>query len=334
MQAVPAQHVEIAPVAETEAVASDDPDPVDDPAIWAAAPGGSVRFGRQAIHGFVAATDKTSGLRIYSLTGKHLQLIPGGELNNVDLKEASVAGRNHVVLAASDRERGGISFYAFDPAGIGASNNVRPFGFVRSDVREAYGLCMGKWDGGLHAVLIGKRGAVRIYRIETGVTGVTGTETARFEVGARSEGCTVDETAGALYVAEEDKGLWRYSLRDFSRTLVELAGQGRLTAGVEGVALIQDGARRYLLVSSQGDSTFAVWRVDWPAPAFAGRFSVAGSKGIDEVTGSDGVDARGGAVGSSFPEGLVVVQDDEDEGGTQNFKLLDWRAIKRGMRLD
>ena len=53
---------------------------------------------------------------------------------------------------------------------------------------------------------------------------------------------------------------------------------------------------------------------------------------VDRVTGTDGLDALGGPVGP-FPEGLVVVQDDINDVGTQNFKYIDWRDIKRALGL-
>jgi 3-phytase len=62
--------------------------------------------------------------------------------------------------------------------------------------------------------------------------------------------------------------------------------------------------------------------------------------GADNVTGTDGVAALGGRVGA-FPEGLVVMQDDVEETGAgaggpralQNFKLVDWREVKKALGL-
>ncbi len=75
--------------------------------------------------------------------------------------------------------------------------------------------------------------------------------------------------------------------------------------------------------------------MDGADPEFRGRFSVMAQGGIDAVTGTDGVGAMGGQVGA-FPEGLVVVQDDEDQGAQgarQNFKLVDWREVRRALGL-
>jgi cell division protein FtsN len=34
-----------------------------------------------------------------------------------------------------------------------------------------------------------------------------------------------------------------------------------------------------------------------------------------------------------FPDGLVVIQDDVNDIGTQNFKYIDWRDIRRALGL-
>ena len=53
---------------------------------------------------------------------------------------------------------------------------------------------------------------------------------------------------------------------------------------------------------------------------------------VDGVTGTDGLAAAGGAVGP-FPEGVVVIQDDVNDEGGQNFKYVDWRDIRRALGL-
>ena len=110
---------------------------------------------------------------------------------------------------------------------------------------------------------------------------------------------------------------------------------------VEGLALLRDGAKTWLIASSQGDSAFPVWRVDGEAPVYAGRFSGMAANGVDGITGTDGLEAHGGAVGQ-FPNGLLVIQDDVDTDGEavsstrsrQNFKFVDWRAVAAALKLD
>lgn len=326
--------VSVAPQFETAAVASTSVDAADDPAIWAA-PAAGAMLGGTRVQGFVAGTDKKAGLYLFGLDGRQLQFLPEGLLNNVDLRsDVMVAGRPQVVLGASDRGRMGVALYLFDPSATDPKNGVRPWGFIKSDLVEPYGFCLARIGAEIHAILVGKDGQVRQYAIGASDTGPTGREVRRFAVGSQSEGCVADEAAGRLYVGEELKGVWSYALAadgGSERVLVQgVDGSGRLVADVEGVTLLRDGGASYLLVSSQGDNAFAVWRVDGAAPSYVGRFSVSAANGIDAVTGTDGLDAHSGAIGP-FPGGLVVVQDDENEGLSQNFKLIDWREVKSAL---
>jgi 3-phytase len=328
--------VTVPAAAETEAVGTANADAADDPAIWAAPAGGSAMLSGQRIAGFIAGTDKKAGLYVYDLSGRQLQFLADGLLNNVDLRaDVIVDGRPQVLIGASDRGRMGVALYLFDPSDGTAANAVRPWGFIRSDVTEPYGFCLAMAGGSPHAVLIGKDGEVRQYRIQAGPDGPTGTEVRRFAIGSQSEGCVADDESAMLYVGEEMGGVWRYRLDPAAaaeRTLVQGVDEsGRLVADVEGVTLIRDRGATYLIVSSQGDSAFAVWQVDGVEPAYRGRFRVGAGEGVDAVSGTDGLDALGGPIGD-YPEGLVVVQDDRNEGA-QNFKLVDWRVIRSALNL-
>jgi 3-phytase len=324
--------VTVAASAETVAVGTANADAADDPAIWSPGAGATANFNGNRVNGWVAGTDKKAGLHIFGMDGQPLQFLPEGLLNNVDLREVEIEGRRQILLGASDRGRMGVALYIFDPASDAPDNRVRPFGFIRSDVAEPYGFCMGVADGAPHAVLIAKDGQVRDYRIDVTNGAATGTELRRFAIGSQSEGCAVDDANGHLYVGEEAVGVWRYGFGTASteRTQIQSVDTtGRLIADVEGMSLIRDGGTTWLLVSSQGDSAFAVWRVGARDPVYVGRFHVGAGNGIDEVTTTDGIDARSGPVGP-FPEGLIVVQDDQNEGA-QNFKYVDWRRVREAL---
>lgn len=321
---------------ETPSVGVAGQDAADDPAIWASAR--PVRLNGVPTRGFVAGTDKKAGLYIYGLDGKVLQFLPEGLLNNVDVADGlTVDGRAQVVLGASDRTPGktGVALYLFDPAG-GGDNGVRPWGTIATDVVEPYGFCFARRGEALHAILVGHEGELRQFVLTADAAGRPWAHLVRrAEIGSISEGCAADEATDALYIAEENVGVWRYSLDPASggaRTLVQPVAPGVLVADAEGLTVIADGPARYLIGSSQGDSTFPVWRIDGAAPEYKGRFLVRDGP-TDRVTGTDGVDALGGPVGDAFPEGVVVLQDDVEDGGAQNFKYVDWRAIRSALGL-
>lgn len=321
---------------ETPPVGAPGQDAADDPAVWASAT--PVHIKGAVVDGFVAGTDKKAGLYIYGLDGAILQFLPEGLLNNVDVAEGlSVGGRRQVVFGASDRTPGktGIALYLFDPAATG-DNGVRHWGSVATDVVEPYGFCFARRGAELHAILVGHEGELRQFVLTVAADGQPSARLVRrAEIGSISEGCAADEATDALYIAEENVGVWRYGLNPASgaaRTPVQAIAPGVLVADAEGLTIIADGAARYLIGSSQGDSTFPVWRIDGAAPEYKGRFVVANGA-IDGVTGTDGLDALGGRVGDRFPEGVVVVQDDVNDVGNQNFKYIDWRDIRTALSL-
>ena len=316
---------------ETAAVGTTARDAADDPEIWADP--------RDPSRGVIFGTDKKAGLYVYDLAGKDRQFLAEGPLNNVDLRDGFIVnGKAQVLVGASDR-RGTIAFYLLDPDSLA----VTPWGRTPVKVSEPYGFCMGRVGGETVAVMVGKDGDVAQFTVsdQSGKPAVRLTRS--FAVGSQAEGCVVDDAAGVLYVAEEAKGIWRYSLDPASggaRTHFAPAPSDILKPDVEGLTLLRDAGATYLLASSQGDSAFAVWRVDGAEPAYAGRFSIAPGAGVDAVTGTDGLAALGGPVGA-FPQGLIVVQDDADTDGEttgprarQNFKLVDWRTVKTALGIN
>ena len=313
--------------AETPPVGTAVRDAADDPAIWVDP--------KDPSRGVILGTDKQAGLYVYGLDGSQRQALPGGKPNNVDLRDGfSTAFGTRVLIAASDRGRGGVALYLLDPANL----NVTFWALVKVDLTEPYGLCMARRGGTFLVITNGTDGQVRQHRVTSGADGKpVWTEERRFAVATQPEGCVADDARGRLYLGEEGRGIWRFDLAatPAAGALIAEAPSAMLKPDVEGLALLEDRAGTWLIASSQGDSSFAVWRVDGAEPTYRGRFSVVASGGIDAVTGTDGVSALGGPVGA-FPDGLVVVQDDVDQGSTgarQNFKLIDWREVRKALAL-
>ncbi|MBR7620442.1 phytase [Phenylobacterium sp. 20VBR1] len=320
--------------AETQNVATERGDAADDPEIWVD-PKNSDRV-------VIFGTDKQAGLYTYDLAGKATAFIPDGKLNNVDLRDGFATPQGErVLVGASDRGRMGVALYLMNPATL----TVSPWGLAKLDLTEPYGFCMGRRGDDFITVTNGTDGQVRQVKIAVGADGaMVATEERRFSVGSQTEGCVVDDAKGVLYIGEENVGVWRYDLDPAStapRVRIAEAPSQMLKPDVEGMSLLREGEKTWLIVSSQGDSAFAVWRVDGDAPIYRGRFSVVSAAGVDGVTGTDGVAAHAGPVGP-YTAGLVVMQDDVDDLGEavttnrvrQNFKLVDWRDVKSTLNLD
>ena len=103
-----------------------------------------------------------------------------------------------------------------------------------------------------------------------------------------------------------------------------------IVADVEGVAIARIGTGGYLVVSSQGDNAYALYRL--ADESYVGRFRIAaGAIGATEET--DGIDIAIGDFGPSYPDGLMIAQDGINTPKAQNFKLVPWGKIKAALAL-
>lgn len=309
---------------ETEAVGTANADAADDPAIW--------RNPANPAASLIVGTDKKAGLHVYDLTGKDRFFIDAGQVNNVDLKDMGEAG---VIVAASDRndrKNAKIALFRLDTAAA----KLISLGTVAAGAGEAYGICLYRSAGKLHAFNVIKDGTVR--QVELDLTGAApaGRIVRTMKLATQSEGCVADERTNRLYVGEENAGVWRFDARadgPVAGTKIAAADGRNLVIDVEGVAIAAEGAGDggYLLVSSQGDHAYAVYRLS--DEAFMGRFRIApGRFGSTEET--DGIEVIAGDFGPDYPGGLFIAQDGYNPPKAQNFKFAAWADVKAALKLD
>lgn len=309
---------------ETEAVGTANADAADDPAIW--------RNPANPAASLIVGTDKKAGLHVYDLTGKDRFFIDAGRVNNVDLKDMGEAG---VIVAASDRNdprNARLALFRLDTANA----KLVPLGTVPVGAGEAYGVCLYRTGDKLHAFNVIKDGTIRQVELDLSGTAPTGKLLRTMKLATQSEGCVADERTHRLYVGEEDVGVWRFDARadgPVAGTKIAAADTQRLVADVEGVAIAAegDGNGGYLLVSSQGDHAYAVYRLS--DERFVGRFRLTPGKfGSTEET--DGIELITGDFGPDYPGGLFIAQDGYNPPKAQNFKFAAWADIKAALKLD
>jgi 3-phytase len=313
-------------MAVVETVVTTDPAvDADDPALWADPrnPSRAVMFG----------TDKSDGLYVHNLDGTVRQFLPSGPVNNVDLRTGfPVPGGERVLVAASNDAPGanGVNLYLFDPATLATVD----YGFLPT-AYEPYGFCLGRRDDTFFLVVTTKAGTVHQMTVAAGPTGPVIGAARVLTLGSQLEGCVVNDAADTLYVGEEDVGFWRFDFDPAGPTAAtEIARVDRIRIrdDVEGLTIMRDRGVEYLIVSSQGDSTYPVYRIEGDAHIYLGRFAIVEGPVIDGVTSTDGLDAFSGPIGP-FPEGAVAFHDDMDAPtpGQQNYKIVDWRDIRTAL---
>ena len=282
----------------------------------------------------IFATDKKTGLFVLDLKGEKVTFFPVGRMNNVDLRDGwTVGGKNHVLIVASDRTKLGMTFFTLDPETLTVSHLESSF--VAAEVGDPYGMCLYRSpkSGTLSAFITGKTGDVRQFTLKPDATGKVEAALARsFAVGSIAEGCVADERSGALYIAEETIGIWRYAAEPdggTERTMIAPVDGKDIVGDIEGLTLAPSGEKGgYLVASVQGNNTFALFSL--PDEKLVARFRIAENteRGIDAVTGTDGVAVATGDFGPDFPKGVLVAQDDENTGAAaQNFKIVSWGAV-------
>ncbi|MBB4840049.1 3-phytase [Sphingomonas kyeonggiensis] len=319
VQDVPTAQVQA--VGETMAVASLE-DAADDPAIW--------RNARDPRQSLIVATDKKAGLNVYDLSGKLRSTLQAGRVNNVDLR--SWGGQ--VIVAASDRNdkaNAKLALYTLDTKAA----KLTEIGRFEAGAGEAYGLCMYAPRGGkLYAFVVHKAGTIVQMEILSEGGAIKADRVRTMKLATQSEGCVADDRTGLLYVGEEDVGVWRFGAnpRDALGGEKVIAADGKtLVADVEGVAIAAQGTRGgYLVVSSQGDSAYGLWRL--PDLAYAGRFRITAGK-FGATSETDGIEVSTAGFGPGLQGGLMLAQDGDNAPAAQNFKLVRWADVRKALRL-
>ncbi len=303
-------------------------DAADDPAIWVN-PTDSARSR-------VLGTDKKGGLAVYDLTGKQLQYLPVGRLNNVDVRYGFTLGGKRVDLAvASNRDHNSLHLFAIEPH----SGEVSGIGEIETPFSEIYGLCLFKdRRGAIHAIANDKDGTFLQYRLDGSSGSPRGEQVREFKVDSQPEGCVADDRNQRLFVGEEDAAVWTLDLRSDAAALEKVIDVGGpLHADVEGLAIYGGAAGDYLVVSSQGNDSYLV--LDARAPyAVRGAFRVGlnAERGIDGASETDGLEVTSANLCGVWGRGMLVVQDGRKRmpEGAQNYKYVPWTAVAEALGLD
>ena len=311
-------------------------DAADDPAIWhnPADPAASLIIG----------TDKKAGLYVYDMAGKVVDFAPIGRMNNVDLRDGYMLdGKPVVLVTASDRTRKAVAIFRLDTQArklVDIADGVQPSG-----LSDPYGLCMYKSrKSGRHYVIVSDPdGLNRQWELVARPGGKVAIKQVRdIRFGSQTEGCVADDANGGLYIAEEDVALWRVGAEpkdgDARRQVDSVAANPALKDDLEGVSLYDLGkGRGYLVVSSQGNNSYAVYDRDG-TNAYRGSFAVVadGTSGIDGISETDGLDVTSLPLGPGFEHGAMVAQDGRNvlPGETQNFKIVSWSDIAAALKLE
>jgi myo-inositol-hexaphosphate 3-phosphohydrolase len=314
----------------------------------------------------VIATQKDGGLVVFDLRGNVLQVILPADFgdiryNNVDLVyDFKLNGKSVDLAVVSDRENDTLAIFKIDPwrrklVDVTAPDIIDTIFGIDDGSRTAYGL--GTYTSPVNGesytfVTQGDGNLVAQLRLFDNGSGKVGAEVVRTLVlpvptgnleDSQAEGIVADRERGDLYVALETQvGILKFNAEPNSENdyvLVQSIEEDYLKPDIEGLTIYYGpGGSGYLLVSSQGDSTYAVFDRSGDN-AYLGSFAVADKRGIDQANESDGCDVIHVPLGPLYPFGLLVVQDGADdpqnvvqdddqlENNSTNFKFVPWQNV-------
>ena len=315
-------------IVETEPVRGEG-DAADDPAIWIHPEDASLSL--------VLGTDKRRGLSVYDLSGREVQFLARGRVNNVDLRQGvAMAGGPATLAVATNRSEVAMDIYR-----VSGEGRVELALAQALEIDDPYGICMHLDAAGIaYAYVNGSGGEYEIWRLNNGGE-LKPERIDRFSLPTKPEGCVVDDRTGVAYIGEEEHGIWKMPARAGGfgeKTLLDPVDSDRLTADVEGLDIYRTRQGHAILVaSSQGDYTYAFYDLN-DGDRYLGSVRIADNpaSGIDGAEETDGLAVSAVNLGAGLEQGVLVVQDgfNRRPEEKQNFKLVPFSSVVSALNLD
>ena len=308
------------PVVETEPVhTSKKKDAADDPAIWV----NPTNRGQSIVFG----TDKKSGLSLYNLKGEELQYLPCGKMNNVDVR--TINGR--VLVSATNRTTNTIDIFELDTT----TYKISIMKSINSHIGKVYGFTSGRIANNTLAVFsTDKNGKIEQWNVSVGLDYLEESYIKTYDSFDKTEGLVFDDQTLKLYAAVEEKGIMVFDIKNQTEKWIASSMKKNnplIEYDIEGITLFKHNQNKYLLASVQGNFSYALF--DVRSMAYITSFTIESNDNIDMVLETDGLDVVTDSLSTTFPEGILVVQDgfnyDKklEKLQSQNFKYIDMAMI-------
>ncbi|HCJ12204.1 MAG: hypothetical protein A2Y14_01220 [Verrucomicrobia bacterium GWF2_51_19] len=304
-------------------------DKVDDPAIWV-----HPQEASKSLLFFSFKGKKGSGIEVCDIDGAQLQFVPAERVNNIDVRcGLLVNGEKVDFLAASHSEQAAVSLYKIDAK----TRQLEPLALQLPVTVPTYGICLyhNRREGRFFVIVTSHEGACEQWEIKSDKARVFMEKARAIKIDSICEGCVADDEHERLYISEETKGIWRYNANPEAgqeRVMIAKAGE-HLAPDIEGLT-VYDASKGegYLIASSQGDSSYAVFERAGDN-RHIGNFQIV--PGVVEGTQcTDGIDVCSSPLGPKYPHGVFIAHDDQRRNNRgSNFKIVPWERIAEAMQL-
>jgi 3-phytase len=274
----------------------------------------------------------TGGLEVYGLDGALLQRVADIEASLVTVRYGfDLGGRASPLVLLYDQIHSTLVGYSLDAAGRLARLRGTPIAVDD----ELTGLCSFKSPitGRVYALGMTDSGQMEQWELFGKGGALEGHLVRSVALGKGVEYCVVDDASATMYYGDEVLGVMSLPVEpetDAMRKIVDLpAPRGGIAEEVKGLALAPgaDG-KSLLVVSDVSAERFSVYDLEGK---LQGRFQVGAGGKVDAVGENEGLALATAAMGSAFPEGLLVVADQDNDGEHSNFKLVGWREVRTAL---
>lgn len=319
------------PSIETKAIrANSGEDAADDPAIWVNPNKSSMTL--------VYGSNKKGGLAVYNMEGDEVDYYPIGNINNVDILYDFPMGDSLVsVLGCSNRSSQGINLFHVNATNGKLTNiAIDELKMDTSLIDDIYGFCFAKDTSSNknYTVINGKNGLMQQYEMLLSSNKIELKLVRSIQFDSQTEGMVADNYYGVMYVGEEGKGIWKITIdpKNTKKTFLINSGETNpnISYDVEGLTLCKKGKTGYLVASSQGNFSYAVFNRTGKNE-YLKSFKIMAIDELDGVEETDGLDITTDAINAQFPDGLLVVQDGFNYNGdtlfSQNFKYISMKSV-------
>ncbi len=271
----------------------------------------------------------TGGLEVYGLDGALRQRIADIEASHVTLRYGFELGGRQVPLAlVYDPMRSVLVGYTIDAAGA----VTRLPGAPLPVDDELTGLCSFRSPitGRTYALGMTDSGEMLQWELFAKGDALEGRLLRSVALGKGIEYCVVDDATETLYYGDEALGVMSLPVgveTDPVRTVIDLAApRGGIAEGAKGIALAKgaDG-KPFLVVSDASAERVAVYD---PEGKLLGRFQLGAGGAVDAVGETEGLALATAPMGEAFPEGVLVIADQDNDGEYSNFKIVGWREAR------
>ena len=271
----------------------------------------------------IISSDKKYGIIVYDLEGVKLYDYEVGRINNVDILP-SRSFQNKYIVAGTNRTYNSIDIYLFNSKG--ELENL----ILRKEIpslKDVYGVTFYRDEFNTYLFISDKKGNVEQWSYNNDEVNSEIKFVRKLKFSSLVEGLVADESKGKIYIGQERKGIWElnaFPSFDSQKKLIFKKSKN-FKPDFEGLALRDDGnGEGYLIASVQGSNGYLIIdRKSLDAKIF---FRIIDGDKIDGTTETDGIDVSSIKT-SKFPNGFFIVQDDDNDGLNQNFKLVDWNKI-------